>query len=99
MSTVKILGIVLIVAGILDLAYGGFTYTKETHDIKLGSLEMSIKDKRRSTSRSGQASERSWPADCFWSSATREDKDCNRADSLLRRHWPTTLAWRGMIKR
>ncbi len=45
MSTVKILGIVLIVAGILGLAYGSFTYTKETHDIKLGSLEMSIKDK------------------------------------------------------
>ena len=45
MNTVKILGIVLIVAGILGLAYGGFTYTKETHDIKLGSLEMSIKDK------------------------------------------------------
>jgi uncharacterized membrane protein len=45
MSTVKILGIALIVAGILGLAYGSFTYTKETHDIKLGSLEMSIKDK------------------------------------------------------
>ena len=45
MSTVKIFGIALIVAGILGLAYGSFTYTKETHDIKLGSLEMSIKDK------------------------------------------------------
>jgi multidrug transporter EmrE-like cation transporter len=45
MSTVKIFGIALVVAGILGLAYGSFTYTKETHDIKLGSLEMSIKDK------------------------------------------------------
>jgi uncharacterized membrane protein len=45
MSTVKIFGIALIVAGILGLAYGSFTYTKETHEIKLGSLEMSIKDK------------------------------------------------------
>ncbi len=45
MSTVKIFGIALIVAGILGLAYGSFTYTKETHDIKLGPLEMSIKDK------------------------------------------------------
>ena len=45
MSTVKIFGIALIIAGILGLAYGSFSYTKETHDIKLGSLEMSIKDK------------------------------------------------------
>ena len=45
MNAVKIVGIVLIVAGILGLAYGGFTYTKETHDIKFGPLEMSIKDK------------------------------------------------------
>jgi len=26
------------------LVYGGFTYTKETHQAKLGSLELSIKD-------------------------------------------------------
>ncbi|MDP1717990.1 MAG: hypothetical protein Q8L40_07915 [Burkholderiales bacterium] len=45
MSTVKIFGIALIIAGILGLAYGSFTYTKDTHDIKLGPLEMSIKDK------------------------------------------------------
>jgi multidrug transporter EmrE-like cation transporter len=45
MNAVKIVGIVLIVAGILGLMYGGFTYTKETHDIKFGPLEMSIKDK------------------------------------------------------
>ncbi len=45
MSVVKIVGIVLIVAGILGLAYGGFTYTKETHEAKLGSLELSVKDK------------------------------------------------------
>ena len=45
MNAMKILGIVLIVGGILGLVYGGFTYTKETHDIKFGPLEMSIKDK------------------------------------------------------
>jgi len=45
MNAVKIVGIVLIVAGILGLMYGGFTYTKETLDIKFGPLEMSIKDK------------------------------------------------------
>lgn len=45
MNAVKVAGIALIVAGILGLAYGSFTYTKETHDLKIGPLEMSIKDK------------------------------------------------------
>jgi multidrug transporter EmrE-like cation transporter len=45
MSAVKIVGIVLIAAGILGLVYGGFSYTKETHDLKIGSVELSMKDK------------------------------------------------------
>jgi uncharacterized membrane protein YidH (DUF202 family) len=45
-SAVKIVGIVLIVAGILGLVYGKFSYTKETHDVKLGPLELSLKDKQ-----------------------------------------------------
>jgi multidrug transporter EmrE-like cation transporter len=45
MSGAKIAAIVLIVAGILGLAYGSFTYTKESHNAKLGPLEFSIKDK------------------------------------------------------
>ena len=45
MNGIKGIGIALIVAGILGLAYGSFTYTKETHDVKIGPLEMSIKDK------------------------------------------------------
>lgn len=45
MSAIKILALVLIVAGILGLMYGGFTYTKESHDLKLGNLELSVKDK------------------------------------------------------
>jgi TRAP-type C4-dicarboxylate transport system permease small subunit len=45
MSAVKIVGIVLIVAGVLGLVYGGFSYTKETHEAKIGSLELSMKDK------------------------------------------------------
>jgi len=40
-------GIVLIAAGLLGLAYGGFSYTKETHDTKIGPLELSLKDKGR----------------------------------------------------
>jgi len=45
MSPFKILASVLIVAGILALVYGGFTYTSESHDLKLGKLELSVKDK------------------------------------------------------
>jgi LPXTG-motif cell wall-anchored protein len=45
MSAIKILALALIVAGILGLAYGSFTYTKESHDLKLGSLELSVKNK------------------------------------------------------
>ena len=44
-SAMKILGIVLIVGGILALVYGGFTYTKETHEAKIGSLVLSVMDK------------------------------------------------------
>ena len=46
MNAIKGIGIALIVAGILGLAYGNFSYTKETHDVKLGPIEMSIKDKQ-----------------------------------------------------
>ena len=45
MSAFKIAAIVLIAAGILGLVYGGFSYTKETHEAKIGSLELSMKDK------------------------------------------------------
>ncbi|MFO7603581.1 MAG: hypothetical protein R6X06_07175 [Gammaproteobacteria bacterium] len=45
MNAVKILAVVLIVAGVLGLVYSSFTYTKETHEASVGSLELSIKDK------------------------------------------------------
>ena len=45
MNAIKVLAIVLIVAGVLGLVYGGFTYTKETHETKLGPIELSVKDK------------------------------------------------------
>jgi hypothetical protein len=47
MGSIKMAGIVLIAAGLLGLAYGGFTFTKETHDTKIGPLELSVKDKER----------------------------------------------------
>ena len=47
MNATKGIAIVLIVLGILALAYGGFSYTKETHEAKLGPIEFSVKDKER----------------------------------------------------
>ena len=45
MNAVKMLGIVLILAGALSLIYGGFTYTQSTQQAKLGPIELSIQDK------------------------------------------------------
>jgi len=47
MNATKGIAIVLIVLGILALVYGGFSYTKETHEAKLGPIEFSEKDKER----------------------------------------------------
>ena len=45
MDPTKIIAIVLIIAGALSLAYGQFSYTKETHQAKIGPLELSVKEK------------------------------------------------------
>ena len=45
MNSVKTMAIVLIILGVLVLAYGGFSYTKETHNAKIGPIEFSVKDK------------------------------------------------------
>jgi uncharacterized membrane protein YidH (DUF202 family) len=42
----KLLGIILIAAGVLGLLYGGFSYTKDSHDVKLGPIELSVKEKQ-----------------------------------------------------
>lgn len=46
MNPIKTVAIVLIVAGVLGLLYGGFSYTKETHDVKIGPIELSVKEKQ-----------------------------------------------------
>jgi len=46
MNPIKVFAILLIVGGGLGLAYGGFSYTKETHDVKLGPVEFSVKEKQ-----------------------------------------------------
>jgi multidrug transporter EmrE-like cation transporter len=46
MSPIKIVGIILIVAGVLGLVYGSFSYTKDTHEAKIGPLELQVKEKQ-----------------------------------------------------
>ncbi len=45
MNTIKIVAIALILAGALGLAFGGFSYTKDTTVVKLGPLEISAKER------------------------------------------------------
>jgi len=47
MNAIKGIAFALILAGILGLVYGGFSYTKETHEAKLGPIEFSVADKER----------------------------------------------------
>ena len=45
MDIKKLIGIILIAAGCLGLAYGGFSYTKETTGVKLGPIELKVQEK------------------------------------------------------
>ena len=45
MNSTTIIGILLIVAGAVGLIYGQFSFTKETHEAKIGPIELSIKEK------------------------------------------------------
>ena len=46
MNSLRIAALALIVAGVLGLAYGGFSYTRQTHEVKLGPLEMSMQERQ-----------------------------------------------------
>ena len=45
MNAIKMIGIALIVGGVLGLIYGGFSFTKETHEAKIGPIILSVADK------------------------------------------------------
>ncbi|WP_324731089.1 hypothetical protein [Pseudomonas paeninsulae] len=45
MNSIRLAAIALVVAGTLALIYGGFSYTKDTTAVKLGPLELSVKEK------------------------------------------------------
>ena len=46
MNGIKMVGIALLVAGVLALVYGSFSYTKDTTAVKLGPVELSVKEKK-----------------------------------------------------
>ena len=45
MNPSKLIAILLIAGGCLGLAYGGFSYTKETTGVKLGPIELKVEEK------------------------------------------------------
>ena len=47
MNTMKIGAIALIVAGVLGLGYRGFSYTQQTHAIRMGPLEVNVQERHR----------------------------------------------------
>jgi uncharacterized iron-regulated membrane protein len=46
MGGTKIAAILLLVAGALALAYGGFSYTKERTAVSLGPIQLEVKEKK-----------------------------------------------------
>jgi len=46
MNPTRIIAILLIVGGALGLLYGSFSYTKDTTAVKLGPIELSVKEKQ-----------------------------------------------------
>lgn len=46
MNITRIIAILLIAAGVLALLYGSFSYTKDTTAVKLGPIELSVKEKQ-----------------------------------------------------
>ncbi len=45
MNAIKLTALALIVAGVLGLAYGSFSFTRETHQAQIGSLSLSVQEK------------------------------------------------------
>ena len=46
MNAIKLTAIVLIAGGVFGLLYGSFSYTKDTHDLKLGPIALSVTEKK-----------------------------------------------------
>ena len=46
MNPSRLIAIILIVGGLLGLSYGGFSYTKDTTALKLGPIELTVKEQQ-----------------------------------------------------
>jgi hypothetical protein len=46
MNASRLLALALIVAGTLALIYGSFSFTRQTHEAKVGPLELAVKEKQ-----------------------------------------------------
>jgi len=46
METSKLAGVVLLVLGVLGLAYGGFSFTKDTHRADIGPIHLAVNEKQ-----------------------------------------------------
>ena len=47
MGGIRIIGVILIIAGALGLIYGGFSYTKENTAAKVGPIELKVEETKR----------------------------------------------------
>jgi type VI protein secretion system component VasF len=47
MKPVAVVAILLIAAGLFGLAYGQFTYTRETHDAQIGPVDIQVRERER----------------------------------------------------
>lgn len=46
MKSITFVGFILMLVGLLVMIYGGFSYTKKTHTAKLGSVQLSVREKQ-----------------------------------------------------
>jgi hypothetical protein len=47
MNSIKIMGLVLIVAGLLGASLGGFSFTRDTHKASLGPINLSVAEEKK----------------------------------------------------
>ena len=46
MNVIKVVAIALIIAGVLGLTVGSFSYTQQTHEARIGPIELSVKENK-----------------------------------------------------
>jgi multidrug transporter EmrE-like cation transporter len=46
LNTSRLLGIVLVIAGVLGLTYGNFSYTRQAHHAVVGPVDLSVSERQ-----------------------------------------------------